>query len=429
MHEDGTTASRRDMLRYSAAAGVALMGMPLKAAIAPAPWPNLDAMASDYVASGRVANMLAAVGRGDPKPTVFAHGYDTFGGPRVTDADSLYRIYSMTKPITGMAAMMLVDEGLLGLDQPVAEILPKFANMQVQKTYDGPITPDNLEPAKSPITIRQLMTHTAGIGYSTVQQGPIAQEMRRRGIISGRSTKLDLPAFNRGKPVATLAEFADGLADFPLVAQPGTKWIYSTGLDLLGRVIEVASGQSFDSFLTDYIFDLAGMSSTYFLVPPSELGRMTTNYGLVDDTPIPIDPGATTIYADPAFPMGGSGLVSSPRDYDRFLNMLAGYGKIEGRRVMGELAVRVGTSNILEDLSPLEGTSVAGYGYGAGGRIGWGGMKNAYGWAGAANTVGFVDMDSGLRVGLFTQLQGAPQGQLTGQLDEALAKDRAVRQL
>jgi len=421
-------ASRREVLRYSALGGAALLGVPLPAVAATADWPNLDAMAAGYVADGKVANMLAIVGKGDAAPTILAHGRDSFNVPRVTDADSLYRIYSMTKPITGMAAMMLVDEGLLGLDMPVAEILPKFADMQVQKITDGPITPDNLEPAKSPITIRQLMTHTAGLPYSTVQTGPIAQEMRRRGVISGRTTRLDLPAFNRGKPVATLAEFADGLAGFPLVAQPGTKWIYSTGLDLLGRVIEVASGQSFDSFLKERIFDPTGMTSTFFVVPQSELGRLTTNYGLIDGKPFPIDPAATTIYADPAFPMGGSGLVSSPRDYDRFLKMLAGYGKFEGHRVIGELAVRVGTSNILEDLSPLAGTSVAGYGYGAGGRIGWAGRKQAYGWAGAANTIGFVDMDSGLRVGLFSQLQGAPQGQLTGQLDEALAKDFALHE-
>src|SRR5690606_38944829 len=134
-------------------------------------------------------------------------------------ADSLYRIYSMTKPITGMAAMLLVEEGKLALDQPLHEIVPQFRLMQVQKVHDGPITPDNLEPAVRPITIRHLLTHTAGIGYAIVQSGPISQAYRERGLVPGMVTRLQaLPVF-RGAAVQGLDVFADRLAELPLVFQ------------------------------------------------------------------------------------------------------------------------------------------------------------------------------------------------------------------
>src|SRR5690606_38916355 len=158
--------------------------------------------------------------------------------PRRSDGRSIYRIYSMTRPITGMAAMMLIDEGKLGLDQPLHEILPAFRSMQVQKVYDGPITPDNLEPAVRPITIRQMLTHTAGIGYGIVQSGPIVEAFRARGVVPGLVTRLQaLPLF-RGAAVPSLAEFADRLAELPLVYQPGTRWSYSMSMDLMGRAIE-----------------------------------------------------------------------------------------------------------------------------------------------------------------------------------------------
>src|SRR5690606_36907802 len=164
---------------------------------------------------------------GDEPPTVIGAGLDSFTEPRRSDGRSIYRIYSMTKPITGMAAMMLIDEGKLGLDQPLHEILPAYRTMQVQKVYDGPITADNLEPAVRPITIRQMLTHTAGIGYGIVQSGPISDAYRERGVVPGLVSRLqDSPAF-RGTPVPSLELFADRLAEFPLVYQPGTRWSYS----------------------------------------------------------------------------------------------------------------------------------------------------------------------------------------------------------
>lgn len=396
--------SRRSLLRGGAylAAGSALAGVPFgRAAFArdtATGWSAVTGLVSRYAGERKVANMVATLGWGQKAAQTIAQGTLAIGGEAKAGPDSLYRIYSMTKPVTGMAAMILVDEGKLGLDQPIADLLPAYAKMMVQKTYDGSLT--DLVPAERPITVRMLMTHTAGLGYGIVQKGAIKTHYEENGLIPGQVTRLPLPGLGRAKAVAGLDVFADRLAKAPLVLQPGTKWSYSVSLDLLGRVIEVASGQKFDAFLDERIFKPAGMDSTWFTVPESEVGRFTTNYGIMNGMALPLDPAASSIYLDtPPFPMGGAGLVSSPRDYDRFLRMLLGYGMIDGKRVMSEAAVRVGTSNLLPETATTKGTWVEGQGFGAGGRV----SDGSYGWGGAAGTVAFVNYQAGLRANLMTQ--------------------------
>jgi CubicO group peptidase (beta-lactamase class C family) len=420
------TISRRALFRTGAylAAGSAMATLPFGRALMAREtaemWPNVAATVKEYVSSGKVANMVAAFGWGQRDPSAIAAGSLSLNGSTPAGLDSLYRIYSMTKPITGMAAMMLIDEGKLGLDQPLAEILPAYAEMMVQKTYDGSIGPENLEPARRPITIRQLMTHTAGLGYGIIQKGPIKDAYEAAGLIPGQVSRLPIPGLGRGTPVGSLEAFADGLAKLPLVYQPGSKWSYSVGLDLLGRVIEVVEMKPFDQVLQERLFDPCGMDSTYFRVPSSEVGRFTDNYGIMAGVPLPLDPAASSIYLDaPAFPFGGAGLVSSPRDYDRFLRMLLGYGVIDGKRVMGELAVRVGTSNLLPKTADIAGTWMEGQGFGAGGRV----TGGAYGWGGAAGTAAFVDYDSGLRAGLFTQYMPSESYPIQQEFPELVRKD------
>jgi CubicO group peptidase (beta-lactamase class C family) len=423
--------TRRQWLAATAALGAAsvLPARPVWAQSTEA-WPKVARLVSSYVDARKVANMVAALGHGQGEPTVIAAGVDSFTGSRKSDLDSIYRIYSMTKPITGMAAMMLIDEGKLGLDQPLHEVLPKFRTMQVQKVYDGPITADNLEPAAGPITIRQMLTHTAGLGYGIVQSGPISAAFRERGVVPGLVTRLQaLPIF-RGTAVRGLDVFADRLAEFPLVYQPGTRWSYSMGLDLMGRVIEVVAGQPFDRFLQERLFDPLGMGDTHFQVPRSAAGRMTTSYLLANGNLLPIDLGADSIFFDdPPMPFGGSGLAGTPRDYDKFLRMLAGLGTFEGKRVMSEAAVRLGTSNILPDTvqqGPADGglgLDLSRYGFGAGGRVGKGLLSGVYGWAGAAGTVAFADVNSGLRGGLFTQYMPSSAYPLTDEFADAMISD------
>jgi CubicO group peptidase (beta-lactamase class C family) len=420
--------SRRSLLRGGAmlGAGSALAALPLGRALLAqgrANWTNVEQFVDGFVAAGKVANMVATLGWGQQAATTIAKGTLALGGRTPAGPDSLYRIYSMTKPVTGMAAMVLIDEGKLGLDQPLHDILPAYRNMQVQRTYDGSIT--DLVPAERPITIRHLLTHTAGLGYSIIQKGPIARAYEQAGAVPGQVTKLPLAeAFGRGQPVKGLDRFADSLAKLPLVAQPGTRWSYSVSLDLLGRVIEVASGKSFDVFLKERFFEPLGMNSTYFRVPAKDQARLTTNYGAVAGTLLPIDPPEMSVYMDePAFPFGGAGLVSSPTDYDKFLEMLVGHGTYKGKRIMGELAVRVGTSNLLPEGAETANTFAAGSGYGAGGRVGLGEQAGTYGWGGAAGTVAFVNMRSGLRANLMTQYMPAEAYPVHSGFPVAVLKD------
>src|SRR5690606_34342353 len=307
-------------------AGAALPAQPLWGQ-QPALWPNVARLIASYVDSRKVANMVVTLGFGQEPAMVIGAGVDSFTAARRSDADSLYRIYSMTKPITGMAAMMLMDEGELGLDQPLHEILPAYRNMQVQKVYDGQIAADNLGSAVRPVTIRQMLLHSAGIGYGIVQAGPISEALRVRGLVPGLVTRLQaVPSF-LGTARPTLATVADRLAELPLVYQPGTRWSHSMSLDLMGRVIEVVSGQPFDRFLQERFFDPLGMGDTHFQVPRAKAERMTTSYFLLNGTLLPIDLGNDSIYFDePPFAFGGAGLASTPSDYDRFLEMLVNGG-------------------------------------------------------------------------------------------------------
>ena len=418
--------TRREWLGGAAALG-ASAALPASAQ-SPEAWPNVTRLIRSYVDSRKVANMVATLGFGDGPLTAIAAGVDSFTRPRASDVESIYRIYSMTKPITGMAAMMLIDEGKLSLDQPLHEILPRFANMQVQKVYDGPITADNLEPVVRPITIRQMLTHTAGIGYGIVQSGPIAEAFRERGVVPGLVTRLQILPVFRGTSVRGLEAFADRLAEFPLVYQPGTRWSYSMAFDLMGRVIEVVSGQPFDRFLRERFFDPLGMDDTHFQVPRDKAERMTTSYFLAGGTLVPIDLGNDSVYFDdPPFPFGGAGLASTPRDYDRFLEMLLGLGEFRGKRVMSERAVRLGTSNLLPDtLVPGGGYEQGRWGFGAGGRVGQGENAGAYGWAGAAGTIGFIHRALGLRAGLYTQYMPQMAYPLLDEFPAAILADLAA---
>lgn len=390
------------MIRTAAVLALALTALPAAAEDAPyrPDCDRIDAFLGKMVADGRTVGAAALVFKDGAEACFEAAGDADRETARPIQRDTLFQIYSMTKPVTGMAAMMLIEDGKLALDQPIAELLPAYSNMMVQKTYDGGIGEGDLVPAERPITVRHLLTHTAGLGYGIIQKGPIRQAYEAAGLVPGQVSRIPIPGLGRAKAVDGLAAFADGLAKVPLVLQPGAKWSYSVSLDLLGRVIEVASGQAFDAFLQARLFDPLGMTSTFFRVPESEKGRLTTNYGVYQGMIVPLDPADASIYLDqPGFPFGGAGLVSSPSDYDRFQRMLVGGGALDGKRVMAEATVKLATSNLLPDGVQTEGTWVAGEGFGAGGRV----TGTAFGWGGAAGTAAFVDMASGLRAALFTQ--------------------------
>lgn len=356
---------------------------------------TIKAEFDSYVSSGKLPGVLATIGRASGMPDVIAVGTQGLGEKTPVNIDTLWRVYSMTKPITGMAAMILVGEGKMKLDQPISEFLPEFANMTV---LTNPEKSMDAVPAKNQITVRHLLTHTAGLGYSIITKGPLLQAYLDNGITPGIVSRFPIPGQPTSTPTPDLKTFSERLAKLPLVAEPGTKWSYSISLDLLGRVIEVASGMDFEAFLKTRIFEPLKMNSSYFQVPKSETPRLVSNYAPVNGVLFPIDPAATSIYLDkPAFAFGGAGVVCSARDYDRFLNMLANYGELDGVRIMSPKTAALAMSDLLPPAVSTDGTFAAGAGFGAGGRVGKGANQGVYGWGGAAGTVAFVDPKRKLR--------------------------------
>ncbi|MFM2301076.1 MAG: hypothetical protein RLZZ84_812 [Pseudomonadota bacterium] len=401
--------SRRAMLRASAllGAGAALGGWPLGSRLAFATdgiegdWPAVTALIERYVATRQVSGMIAALGWGDKPPGYIARGLEGFDDRDPDGPRSLFRAYSMTKPVTGMAAMILIDEGRLGLDQPVADFIPEFAQLQVAV---DPAQGLAANPAQRVMTVRHLLTHTSGLGYAVVSKDKVSAELTRLGVNPGLISRRKLPGIARGAPTPGPDEFLRRAATVPLRSEPGAKWAYSMGLDVLGLLIGRLTGQPFEAFVQERIFAPAGMTDSWFRVPQSALGHLTTNYGLVGKHAFAIDRPGSSVYEGPIpFAFGGSGLVTSPADYDRFLTMLVNRGEVGGRRVMSEAAVRMGTSNLLPDGADLTGTWVAGQHFGAGGLVGTGRDEGMFGWSGAAGTIGYAQLRQGLRTSLFVQ--------------------------
>ena len=295
--------SRRRFLQFTGSAGIALglSGAGHAAPLRPNVLPQSGALLDGLVASGRIPGGLAALGVAQGPLATRAAGGLVRGGVRAPDADSLWRLYSMTKPITGIATMQLIEDGRLALDQPLYDILPEWAAPRVQLNAD---TLDS-RPARTPITIRHLLTHTAGLGYAIVTKGPLLAEYLRLRPQSGAGQPAGDPRHSQRAQRA----FAGGVlqpaghpaADRGAGARAGA---IRSPFDLLGRVIEVASGRPFDLFLDERLFGPLGMADTSFVVPRDKLDRLTTSYGSLGGIMIPIDPAANSVFSDkPSLPL------------------------------------------------------------------------------------------------------------------------------
>ncbi len=389
----------------AAVAPVALAGQaqrqPRPVLVEQAPLPQSTALIDSYPATNKAPGIVAVVGRGDGPPTILAAGkLATEEGAAKADADSLWRVYSMTKPITAMAAMILIEEGKMSLDQPISDFIPAFKNMTVLVDPTKDLT---ARPAVRPITVRHLLTHTAGLGYTIITTGPLLKEYERLGITPFSANTAVEDQLRLARP-ASLQEFANRVAGLPLIADPGTKWSYSISLDVMGAVIEKASGMPFDTFLQKRIFTPLGMKSTYFTVPAADAKRLVTGYTWVGTSMVPLDPGATSVYLKPpSFPYGGAGLVMSASDYDRFQHMLQNGGSLDGARILKAETVALAMSNLLPAgvnyggaVANTGGATGQSQGFGAGGSvylvdIPGGPSKGSYGWGGAAGTIAWVD--------------------------------------
>ncbi|MBE7220609.1 MAG: beta-lactamase family protein, partial [Caulobacteraceae bacterium] len=390
--------------------------------VAGAALPATQAVVSGYVAEGAAPGMVAALGVGDAPTRYASAGRIAYApGAQAAGPDSLWRVYSMTKPVTAAAAMILIEEGKLRLDAPLSDYIPAFAHMRVLVDPEHSLA---TRPATRPITIRNLLTHTAGMVYAPMGDGPLQMDYRKNGVVP---LTIDRAFEDKTRPVRapTLAEFATRMAAEPLAFEPGTQWRYSESMDLMGRVIEVASGMSFDRFVQRRIFDPLGMRSSFWTVPARDAGRLATNYVDYKRPREVLDPGPTSLWlSPPSFPYGGAGLVMSARDYDTFLHMLQDGGAVDGRRVMRPETVRLMMSNLLPPGVTFGGVNGTGRptapggptGFGAGGSVyvtaGPGGYPGVgtYGWGGAAGSVAWVDPQHHARGVMMVNVQGGVPG-------------------
>ena len=358
-----------------------------------------------WVDSGRLPGLLVAVVRDDRLAWFETYGYRDVENGRAVEPDTIYRIYSMTKPITTVAALMLYEEGRFQLDDPVADFIPAFADTRVFASGDAETF--TTVPLERPITVHDLMIHTSGLTYGFQHEHAVDALYRKRRI-----------EFNAN--VGPLADLAESAAAQPLVFQPGTRWNYSVSTDVLGRLVEIWSGVPLDAFFADRIFGPLGMRDTGFQVPEGQGHRLASNYvRRTDGDGLALaDPGGDSRFLEPAATLsGGGGLVSTAADYLRFMRMLRGRGVLEGARLLGRKSVELMTMNHLPgDLVDMgrprfAEMPFAGVGFGLGvsvlldpakARIL--GSPGEYAWGGMASTTFWIDPAEDLMVLLLTQL-------------------------
>ena len=267
-----------------------------------------------YVAAGKLPGMLTVVARDGQIAAVGCSGKRDLAAGAALTHDTIFRIYSMTKPIVSVALLTLYEEGRFQLDDPVSRFIPSWANLRVW--CDGTADSYTTQFPEREMQIRDLLTHTSGLTYGFMGRHPVDALYRRRGV--ERDGAKDLQ------------EMVDRLAELPLAFSPGTRWSYSVATDICGYLVELISGQGLDTFLQQRIFDPLGMVDTGFFVPAEKVERFAANYALTKEDPLSlIDAPATSTYlVKPTFLSGGGGLVSTAADYLQFALMLANRGEL-----------------------------------------------------------------------------------------------------
>jgi CubicO group peptidase (beta-lactamase class C family) len=314
--------------------------------------------------------------------------------------DSIFRIYSMTKPIVSVAVMTLWEEGRFDLDDPISKYLPEFSNMQVARVQKDTSGKPGvvLEPARRAPTIQQLLTHTGGLSYDILPKSP-DYPVRQMYVDAGI-----------GNPEDSLAEMVAKIARLPLAYQPGTVWEYSRSADVLARLVEVVSGQPIDRFLASRIFVPLGMKDTGFWVPKDKLDRLAE--GFASDRMIDVT-------RPPKLMSGNYGLVSTAEDYTRFEQMLINGGTLNGVRILGPRTVAYMTSDQIGAIRGPIYLPGPGYGFGLGfavrlteGQAPASGTVGDYDWGGRAGTIFWVDPKEDLTTVLMVQRIGIDYSQL-----------------
>jgi CubicO group peptidase (beta-lactamase class C family) len=363
-----------------------------------------------YIDAGKLAGTLTLIARRGRVAYCEGLGHLEIERRRPVTPDTVWRIYSMTKPITSVGLMMLYEQGRLLLDDPVHRFIPSWKNLGVFVSGNHPTFATT--PAARPITIRDLLSHTSGLTYGFMERSNVDAAYRKLGVA------------DRTRAGHTLADMVAILAELPLEFSPGTRWNYSVATDVLGHLIEVISGQRLDAYLSEHVFEPLGMRDTGFIIRDEQVPRFAANYERQADGHLKlIDDPARSQYRQAGFLSGGGGLVSTAPDYHRFAAMLLNGGELDGMRLLGRKTVELMTLNHLpgvQDISQLAlpgaftDTPYAGLGFGLGfsvvqspARAHVPGSPGAYAWGGAASTAFWVDPAEDLIVIFMTQLMPA----------------------
>lgn len=363
----------------------------------------LDAHFAAQTEAGVRAGYVALIAEDGEIVHTLETGYADAENALAITADTHFRIASMTKPVTSVAALILIEEGVIGLDDPVADYIPAIADMEValSPVFDAG-APAPTRPAARDMTVRHLLTHTSGLGYLFDFQTELGALYRERSLYAGEGD---------------LAEHVSWLTELPLYADPGAMWMYSWSDDVLGRVVEVASGQPFEDFVAERVLAPLGMDDTGFFLTEGAREAITAETALVyahDEAGalVPAYSARTEYYPD--WPSGGGGLISTPADYMRFLQMLANGGELDGARVLSaDMVAMMTTPQIDRAVIPegqFEGLS---YGFGVGVTTDAEASSvedrdGDYFWGGYFDTRFFVSPSTGVVAAVFSQYEAGP---------------------
>jgi CubicO group peptidase (beta-lactamase class C family) len=364
---------------------------------------RLDDYMAQVVADGRVAGAATLLARHGKIVEFNTYGKASLATGQPMSRDAIFRIYSMTKPITGVAMMILFEEGKWRLDDPVTRYVPEFKDLKVM-TGVGPDGKMTVEDLKRPPTMRELMSHTAGFGYGLGDTNPVDRLYREKHVLGSHGLK----------------EMVDRTATIPLKFQPGTSWEYSSAVDIQGYIVEKLSGEPLGQFMEEHIFRPLKMTDTAFAVPADKVGRLGAVYyfdkasGKIAEAKALFGTGVQDFTRPPSMESGGGGLVSTTRDYARFCQMILNKGELDGVRILAPATVELMDTNVIPDnvlvssngVSALRFNEAVGFGLdfmvvkdprkaghleGAG-TMSWGGAAGTWFWIDPTNDVIFIGM-------------------------------------
>lgn len=371
-----------------------------------------------YIEPGKIPGSLTLVARAGRVCYLDVAGRRDLERDQPMTEDTVFRIYSMSKPITSLALMMLYERGLFSLEDPVRRFIPAFANIGVRKAGSFPLF--ETVPCARPMTVRDLLTHTSGLTYDFLRESNIDYAYRKLQVGNPR-------------PGYTLADMAEELGQLPLEFSPGEAWNYSLGTDVCGHLVELLSGQSLPEFLEENLFRPLGMVDTTFNIREEQLPRFASCYERNASKELVLnDDGQDSQFRDRSFFSGGGGLLSTAADYYRFCQMLLNGGSLDGQRIIGSRTLDYMTRNHLPGgvdlarfaIGSFSETAYDGVGFGLGFATkvdpvanGYPGSTGSYFWGGLASTLFWVDPEEDLVVLFMTQMMPSSTFNFRGQLE------------